>query len=69
MLLKQNNKPFQHQTDFADLLSRVSDSDLDAYARDLVDRFPKKARRLKALIDRELNNGRHCDVNKYYYGK
>jgi hypothetical protein len=66
MLLKQNNKPFQHQTDFADLLSRVSDSDLDAYARDLVDRYPSKAKRLKALLNRELNNGRHYP-NKYYY--
>ena len=65
MLLNQS-KPYKHQTDFADSLSKVEDKDLDAYVRDLVDRYPAKARRLFSLLERELNNGRHYNLENLY---
>ena len=65
MRLKQNNKPFDYQTDFADCLSKATEKDLDAYARDLVDRFPEKAVMLEKLLGKALNN-RRFNLEKLY---
>jgi len=51
----------KYQTDFADIMSKETAEDIEVYARDIVDRFPKKAKLLVDSINKQFEKK---NVNK-----